>query len=402
MLKLTDEQSALFALLQKSIKKNCNDEVLSKDLDWSAVREEALKQAVFLHVASQEEALCLSEEEKKSWENYKYRLVVSNMQSAYAIQEMNRVMRDNGFKYVILKGLAAASYYPNPQLRILGDVDFLIENHLKDEVINALETDGYDNWDTEHICHVVFKKPKQHLEMHFETVGIPDGVQGEYVREYMSEALQETVEFSLNERQISLPKSKYHGLILLLHMQHHMLSEGIGLRHLMDWCCFVDKTCDEGFWEKDLLPILKKIGLFKYARVITKTGALYFKTACPEWCIEADEILCDDVMNDILTGGNFGRKNAERSKSGMMISQHGKQGTRHGKVYNLFITLHNAVKMQHPVVKKLPFLYPLFYAFFALRRAFRVLTGKRDSLLKSVKYVNERKSVYERLEVFEI
>jgi len=315
---------------------------------------------------------------------------------------MDRVMRSAGEKYVILKGLAAASYYPDPMLRALGDVDFLIDNEHRSIVEKALEDDGFKNWDTPHICHVVFRKEHQDLEMHFEIAGIPHGKAGELVREYMKGALDETVPYSNNGAVINLPLPKYHGLILLLHMQHHMVAEGLGLRHLIDWCYFVQQTEHEEFWSTDLLPILKDIGLLNFAAVMTKTGSMYLGTPCPDWCGDVDEQLCDDVMQDILTGGNFGRKNKERSKSGMMISDHGKDGTKHGKVYYLWKTLLAGVWIYWPIVKKYPVLYLIFIPAFVIRRFYRVLTGKRTPVWKSAQYVDERKSVYDQLHLFEV
>ena len=39
------------------------------------------------------------------------------------------------------------------------------------------------------MINVMLKKPGAHLEMHFETVGIPYHQQGEWVREAMADAL---------------------------------------------------------------------------------------------------------------------------------------------------------------------------------------------------------------------
>ena len=218
----------------------------------------------------------------------------------------------------------------------------------------------------------------------------------------MKGAEKVSVPFSMNGTEVDLPLPKYHGLILLLHMQHHMLSEGIGLRHLLDYCLFVDRTSQDDFWQTDLLPILKKIGLYKYAQVMAKTGTLYFNTRCPSWAEEAESDLCDAVMQDILIGGNFGRKNMTRSLSGRMISQHGKEGTRHGSVYNLWHTLNHAVALKHPIVHKIPPLYLIYDTGIAFRWCYRVMTGKRRSMIGSSKYVAERKSVYAQLKIFEI
>lgn len=393
MLKLSAEQKALFALLGDAIQ-------LPKNVDWDIVKKEAQQQTVFLIAGNSNQ---LPSKICESWKQDLYKSLICNMRSFYAVEETHRIMKFIGCKYVILKGVAAASYYNcDPFHRAFGDVDFLIESEKISLAEKALENEGYKNWEKEHICHVVFRKDDQHLEMHFEISGIPHGKPGLIVREYMKNVLENTVTLNMQGQEIQIPLPKYHGLILLLHMQHHMLAEGLGLRHLMDWSAFVNKTSEEEFWQECLIPVLKAIGLFKYAQVMTKVGALYLGSDCPKWCQEAEEDLCDAVMEDILTGGNFGRKNKERASSGNMISLHGKEGTKHGKVYNLWKTLHEAVKVNFPIAKRFYILYPFLDLYIVVRYLFRIVIGQRTSLFTAAKYANERKSVYDRLEVFEI
>lgn len=393
MLELTPEQEALFSLLSVDKKS------IAEDIDWNKVSMEAKKQAVFLLAA---DSPSLPKEVMREWSKDAAKYAAGNLRSFHAVTEMDRIMRAGGYRYVILKGLAVASYYPNFYNRILGDVDFLIDQNQRQYVEAALEADGYKKSDAEHIHHVAFKKEYQDLEMHFEISGIPHGTQGEIVRQYMADVLMHTIHFEAENTVFELPLPQFHGLIMLLHMQKHMLSEGIGLRHLMDWCFFVDKTKDEVFWEKDLLPVLKKIGLFKYAQVMAKAGAIYFGTDEPDWCKDADEAICDEIMRDILTGGNFGEKNKARSDSVRMVSNPGKDGTRHCIIYQLWVSMLGGVQGYHPILKKYPVLYPVFIIEFAMKRIYRVLIGKRVPLYKSLKYVDERKSLYDKLQIFEV
>ena len=150
------------------------------------------------------------------------------------------------------------------------------------------------------------------------------------------------------------------------------------------------------------MALFADIGLLCYAKVITKTCARYLGCVCPTWAEDADEVLCDDVMNDVLTGGNFGRKDDARAKSGMMISDHGKPGTRRGKVANLFTTLHQSTAARYPAVRKCPLLYPFLDGWRVMLYLGRTVTGKRTSLRKMMPLAQQRKSVYDRLHIFEI
>lgn len=405
-LKLTKEQKILLHLTARSLSEDPSSLLLTdEDLngtDWKEVAKEAVAQSVplvaFDMVTPYKDHI--PEGLYEGWKNMAMSVIQTGVGVAQAQSELVKIMQENGFSYVILKGLSAAAYYPNPELRALGDVDFLIDPKQQEKVEAALQLAGYKRWEHDHVCHVVYNKPGAHLEMHFEVAGVPYGWQGDAVREFLQGAVFDPVLREQEFRDFYAPKDMYHGLILLLHMQHHMLGEGFGLRHLSDWAAYVAKTGDQPYWEETLVPFLKKIGLYTYAAVMTKVCAKFLYTSLPKWAEHAEEEACDEVMNDILTGGNFGRKNSMRAKSGMLISEHGKSGTKHGTLYNLAHGLHKVVMMQYPIIKKFPPFYPFLYAWKAVRFLFLSMIGKRPSIRKMLPEAEKRKSVYDKLAVF--
>ncbi len=401
MISLTNEQRLLLDLLagEISAQPRSYSEQQLRNIDWDALLREAKAQAVPLMAAETLQPYKRYIPDYTPWKTAIAGAATANIQTAYAEQELGVLMGERPF--FILKGMAAAAYYPHPQQRMLGDVDFLIDPSQQEEITHLLEQHGYQNWHVDHICHVVFRKGNAHLEMHFEIAGIPYGASGERVRTFMQNAVQHRHTASFDGWTFPAPDDLYHGVVILLHMQHHMLGEGLGLRHLCDWACYLQQTHEDAFWEP-LLALFADIGLLCYAKVITKTCARYLGCVCPTWAEDADEALCDDVMNDVLTGGNFGRKDDARAKSGMMISDHGKTGTRRGKVANLFTTLHQSTAARYPAVRKCPLLYPFLDGWRVVLYLGRTVTGKRTSIRKMMPLAQQRKSVYDRLHIFEI
>lgn len=394
------EQRVLIELLAGEISGETRlDDIELKSVDWAQVLQEAKSQAVILMAA---EALVKYRKyisNYSDWENTAFTAHMLNVRAAYNEQQLNEIMK--GYPFFILKGLAAALYYPKPHERSLGDIDFLIDKSQRTEIEILLSKNGYKSWDKEHICHTVFKKEDAHLEMHFEISGIPYGEPGTIVREFMMNAVKHRIMTGFDEWRFPVPEDIYHGLIILLHMQHHMLGEGLGLRHICDWACYLQKTANKPFWT-ELLNVFEKIGILTYAKVVSKISAMYFRIKCPEWAQSADENLCVDVMNDILEGGNFGRKDTIRSKSSMMISNHGKNGTKGSRLSNLFQTLHVSTPTVYPIVKKYAVLYPLFDCYRVLLYIIKMIKGERSSFTKLASKAAERKNVYDRLHIFEI
>lgn len=405
MYEITKEDSVLLHLLRGNFRADTDllpNSVL-ESVDWQAVMQESAHQAVLVSAfdtAARYKAF-IPGEIYKAWFQQVSRVLRSNLKVENAQREMVRLLEERGYQYVVLKGESAAAYYPKTELRHLGDVDFLIESSQKDEIEKVFIEAGYTSELHEHICHIVLKKPGSHLEMHFEIAGIPYGQPGELVREYMQDVLNCKKQIKTTSTAFYSPGEAHHGLILLLHMQHHMVSEGLGLRHLCDWAAFVDQTWQMPFWDMQLLPLLKKIGLYKYAAVITKVCADAFGTSCPVWAY-AEQELCAAVLKDILTGGNFGRKDQERRRAGMMISEHGKNGISHGNIYNLWKSLHQSTPGQYPIVQRVKILHPVLDVYRVGVYLCRRVVGKRPSLIKMGLFAQERRSIYEQLHIFEV
>ena len=403
MRELTQEEQVLLHLLAVAPLSDLPQEVVMA-VDWQQVMRESVQQAVCLQAfdAAAKYRAFIPEEVYRSWFMYVGRLLSKNALVGKAQADLVALLEQAGYAYCILKGAASAAYYPRPELRTLGDVDFLIEAEKKEEIEALLENAGYESVLHEHECHVVFKKPDAHLEMHFEVAGIPHGEAGKRVRAFMENALASVAPCEQDGHRFVVPDAAYHGVILLLHMQHHMLCEGLGLRHLIDWAMFVHATAGQPFWEETLLPFLHEIGLFTCVAVMTHAVAKYLLCDCPAWAADVPETLCDAVMSDVLTGGNFGRKEPERRRAGMLVSEHGKDGTSRGMVCNLYRTLHKTTPMVYPIAGKIKALHPVLDGVRVIAYLCKTLRGKRPSIVRLVPHAKERRAVYEQLHIFEI
>lgn len=303
--------------------------------------------------------------------------------------------------YVILKGEAAAAYYPKPELRLLGDVDFLLQDGHAEAVIETMKQQGFSLNTEIQSYHQALIRGSEQMELHFEVAGIPQGQAGDVVRAYLETVFTERELCRRENRSYYVPSHAHHGMILLLHMQHHMQSHGMGLRHLMDWACFVQRTEEEPFWQERLLPVLKKIGLRHYCAVMTKLCALFLEIRCPEWACYAPDALCWALMEDLLAGGNFGRKDKVRARSTNMLPDWTKGTAPKSKLVLLWRTLHEAVLKQHPEYANRPALRFLCIVGKILRYCALFCVGKRPDIWKAAAYASTRRSIYDELKMFE-
>ena len=165
-----------------------------------------------------------------------YQEVSNNLQICYNHSLLQTWLRD--VPYVILKGCASAYYYPNPMLRSMGDVDFLVPPAYISAAGKAMEAQGLKPWKNDHPSHIVYSGGNgMRYEMHFRVAGIPDGDTGEKLTAYFSDVFDKAAERTVGAHQMMLPSPFHHGLVLLLHTIHHLTGEGIGIRHLRAVAC---------------------------------------------------------------------------------------------------------------------------------------------------------------------
>ncbi len=397
---MTDEQTILLSLLRAQMTGTVATLPSAVVPDWQAVMEEAVHQTVALTAFdAASKATVLPQDIKTTWQQKAFITLANNSRLNTAQTALVHLLEQEQISYVIIKGTVSAYYYATPELRTFGDVDFFIEPDMIDTVCALLETHGYTKRESDHSCHVAFEKGNVGFEMHFAFTGMEDAKVGPAIRSYLADMMRypkRLESFDSGVTPFLAPSHDRHGLLMLLHMQQHLLNEGIGLRHLCDWAAFVNRTADKPFWQERFLPFLESVGLCVFAAVMTKLCHLYFGTACPAWAADVSEDLCRDLMQDMLDGGNFGRKDKRRIFSGWMISQ--RNG---GSIRSLWNTLHRSTADVYPIVRKMRVLHPILDAWRTCRYMVLMLRKKRPTFDVVAPQVAQRKNLYASLHVFE-
>jgi len=399
---LTADQKFLLYLLEHAVQgKQLQALPDWADPDWKAVVRESCAQTVTLpmfDVISPLQAEIPEEIYKKCFELAR-RFTAGNMRIEHAQTGLIQVLGED--PYVILKGQSAAAYYPVPELRQLGDVDFLVPTERTGEIAEKMKALGYTHSWEPGDYHQVLEKSGVCLEMHMSIAGMPEGDARPAVEEYLSTIYEESIPVEGMFGSFRAPCPAHHAIVLILHMQHHVVAWGMGLRHIMDWACFVNRTAEEPFWQERLLPLLKRIGLFRFTAVMTKMASVYLGSCCPSWAESAPEDVCRGLMEDLLASGNFGNKDADRVRSIDMLPDWEKKEKETGKLRLLYGTLKASVIRQNPSLEQKP-----VRRFFSMTgKTCRYLAlyccGKRPNLLKAASHADQRRSVYEELHMYE-
>ena len=340
-----------------------------------------------------------------------FRYAIAGTQNFAEHSELHELMTSNEMPYVAMKGLASAMYYPEPSLRSMGDVDFLVEKENVSDAGKLLESIGFivDHEEDDGIHIAYHRNPMSIWELHWRVSGIPSSEVGKSIKAEIDRIIDTAIIVEKEGTICRVPDKMHHGLILLLHTLTHLTNEGVGLRHLCDWVVFASTMSDAEFravFEKKL----KSFGLWRFAQVLALLGINYLGAPKRVWALEAVESrkVEDDtltgLMNDILSGGNFGTKDMNRYREIKYISDRGEHTVSSGGILLQGMrTMNQKVRADYKTIGKHKILYPIGYIAEGGKYLGLLITGKRKSsgTKQMLKEVAERKRIYNSLQLFE-
>ena len=378
------------------------------EIDWKALYHEAKMQAVFLQVFNKI-LPCLPKSEISSWEKAAMRVYAQNLEITREHGRLHKVMTSHGIPYITIKGLASAKYYVEPLDRMLGDVDFIVAQDRIEEAYRLVLGLGYKIPESDMIdlskdleFHGSQGAHKVVWELHPEVSSLPSGEVGETVREYLSDLIETGKEYIVGKEKCIIPDEKHHCLILLVHMAGHLINEGVGLRHLCDWAAFLNRITDEDF-NSEFVEMLQTCGLYRFAQIVTLVCEKYLGMPKRSWSGEAEETLLEDLLNDILVGGNFGFKDRSRYQHAKYIGSVGDDAAEQRKpLQQVFYSIHKKAKRTHPLLMRYFLTYPLGWGVVALEYSLLLLTGRRGrhNPVSVIKEAGRRKDIYKELRIY--
>lgn len=371
---------------------------IPEDTDWEALFAESKAQAVAPMVFQCISEKCTDQEVFQKWRALTIRMMQKNIQIQLQHADLHRLMSAHNIPYCIIKGCASAKDYPDPLLRAMGDVDFLVSDAFWDKAKQALEEDGFTSHGENHGFHLAFHKQNIEMEMHHEPFGLKQG--GEELLKIVPELVENSTMVQCDAGSFRMPDAFGHGIVILLHAYRHLIDTGVGVRHLCDWATFVSKFSNQEFTEM-FQERFRKLGIWKLAQAFGTTAHRYLSIPYQEWMGPVDEDACRMLMLDIFNGGNFGRGGGERTTQNLSIYSTDKRLTNGGTVIELLRGLNKEAILRYPRLMKVCILRPFGWVILGVRYVFRVLTGKRKKVPNgTLKMIALRKRLYQKLEVF--
>ena len=233
------------------------------------------------------------------------------------VVSLKNLFNTNNIQYVVVKGQAVGSYYPDPLLRQAGDVDYYCDanNYAKSHdavasswgVIADEDVTGFhEHYDYAGVTY----------EGHYSLTTLCERQKNEYWGKILKEDSGDIV--CIDGTTISTLSPLLHTLFIFLHLYRHLMSVGVGLRQFCDWAMILHR-CSERINQAQLQYHLKKLGMEKAYRACGSIMVDYLGLSESEFgyhLTENDRKYGRKIMDVVLYRGNMGHYNKRNGFSG--------------------------------------------------------------------------------------
>lgn len=226
----------------------------------------------------------------------------------------------DGFRSAILKGQGVAQYYPDPSIRIPGDIDIWLDG-TREKILQYVRK--YCPHVGARYHHVDFPVMKQaDIEVHFTPTWMNSFSRNEYLQNLFASWKEEVFEHKIKlpecDGYICTPTDKMNRIYLQIHIYHHFFDEGIGLRQLTDYFYLLKRGCSETE-KKEFQSIIEQLGIKKFTQALMYIMHETLGLEKERLLLEPNEKDGRFLLQEILITGNFGhtdkRINRENGKS---------------------------------------------------------------------------------------
>lgn len=197
---------------------------------------------------------------------------------------------------MVLKGLAYASYYPNPYHRESGDLDCYLMGKKDEgdkitvEIGGKMEEAGYKH------SHLYYKGLT--IENHNYLTSFDNTRLGIRTEQLLQKLISEGRR-PIGDTKLQNPSADFNALFLIKHAQRHFIKEGICVRHLLDWAFFLKAESQNVNWNK-VIPVMKECRILEFAKVMTRLCIEKFGMKIDIEELSIPMKISDAVLTDIL------------------------------------------------------------------------------------------------------
>lgn len=307
---------------------------------------------------------------------------------------------------VVFKGVSAAAYYPHPAYRKSGDIDLYLLRQIKkdgspadfqgqiDRAEEVLKQFGYrrDERQTT-VYHVVFSRSTgPEIELHmFLSEPFSDKKTNKAILKIQRDGVLGHKKVEAEGDCFEVFDDAGPAFSMLIHMLHHFMRSGFGLKFLADWTVFwnIHPNEDDPV-RQQYLSLVRACGMETFSHIITGICVRYLGLRMENVHFsKTDRQLCDDLLEDIFKSGEFGDTDLTRT---VALDGEG--------ILSFLKEFQHRTKLNFPEASRYWLLYPALWFCTLIRFLRNNRTVRHTSLRKILTGAEKRGKLTERLQLF--
>lgn len=242
--------------------------------------------------------------------NIQWAISTEAIENRYEMQRktsalLAEMFAEQGIKTIVMKGLAMGTYFPRPAHRECGDLDcFLMKNG------GLPASDGYELGNQ--ICEQIGAKVSRNyykdstikyrgllVENHRFFLPIRGSRKIKALERHLEAiALRGKTAF-VPDTKLLVPSPDFNALFLTMHGLNHFLSEGIKLRHILDWALLLKAEQNNINWG-EFYHWADKMHMTRFANALTAISVKYFGLEITNPQIVAESPYAERILEDTL------------------------------------------------------------------------------------------------------
>lgn len=311
-------QSIFFELIRVSLGHASTLSQSPKDYEWYELYEMAKKQGVIgicfagiqqLKLVNQCPPVALY----MRWMMMAARILQRNEKLNEQCVTLQKQFKEAGIRSSILKGQATATLYKNgidnnlSLLRQCGDIDIFVDCGRKKAIEYAKQFQNIVEWDYKHLHLNVLKDAG--IEVHYRPQVLQNVRKNSKLQRWFK--LNEHLFFEANTtlhngEVIVIPIGAMNVLYQVIHLYHHLFTEGVRLRQIMDlYYTLLSYDVDD-----DVLSVITELNLTHFANGLMWILQNLFLLPLDKMPWQPEENEGRFLLKEIMNTGNFSRLNS--------------------------------------------------------------------------------------------
>lgn len=245
-----------------------------------------------------------------------YSIEKLNKQVNTAVAQIVCYLNKHGVSNRLMKGQGCALLYPNPLHRQSGDIDLFVGSRQYEKAKALIKAKGIEiekegAYDTHFLWGDVL------VELHrLETKLYYPCNNKAFQQICRKEEWERPITIEIGGQQVELFNQTFNAFYIFVHLYHHFMQVGVGLRQVCDWMLLLKQNEEEIDWERlhKYVRAIKAERAWKafYGLAVERLGLQL--TVTPQWMQDCDKVDIQFVLHDIFKVGNFGKYGTSMQK----------------------------------------------------------------------------------------